>query len=351
MKKVSVVIPVYNMEDKIVKCVESMLKQTYSNIEIILIDDGSKDKSYLKCKELSLQFINVSVFHTSNQGSGPARNYGITKASGDYVYFPDADDFLESTAIEVLVESMSNNNCDLVVFGYRNVNLGGKTISEKKFKPKSFSGEEIRRNYEMFFTMDSDFGIQGAPWNKFFDLHKIKEHAIEFPPLRRHQDEVFISRYICYTENVCFIDHIFYTYLTNDLNKVWDKYPVNYLEIIYQLKQYRDETIVSWNPQNKIVIDIVEREYICNIIKALELSFSNKMRFNKKERKIWIIQAVLDANLREINLPLRYQMRYQRLIISLIHRGNIKTLYWALSGKVFLEKNLYSVFAMTKRMI
>lgn len=106
------------MEDKIDNCVSSILAQTYKNIEVILVDDGSKDKSLLHCQRLSEKDNRVKVYHTENRGSGPARNYGLSKASGEYVYFPDADDNLDPAAIEILVNATVSDNVDLVVFGF-----------------------------------------------------------------------------------------------------------------------------------------------------------------------------------------------------------------------------------------
>lgn len=144
---VSIVIPVYNMGDRIQTCVKSLMEQEYSNIEILLIDDGSKDDSLNRCRNLELQDSRIHVFHTENQGSGPARNYGIEHANGEYIYFPDADDYLEKEAIGILVDAISKQDCDLVVFGYKNVGTSGKQISIKEYPEMIQDGEIIRNDY------------------------------------------------------------------------------------------------------------------------------------------------------------------------------------------------------------
>lgn len=351
MKKVSIIIPIYNMDDKIVNCVESILKQTYTNIEIILIDDGSEDNSYEKCKMLEKNNPTVKVFHTENYGSGAARNYGIDIATGDYVYFPDADDLIQPNAIEVLVNTIIKNDCDLVVFGYRCIDKDGKIIYEKKYPNKIFEGENIRKNYENFFDMSCQYGIQGAPWNKFFDLCKIKEYKIKYPLLRRHQDEVFISRYVSHIKNVCFIDEVLYSYFTNDLKKQWDKYPKDYLDIVIELKRFRKQIIGQWNYENKCVDDIIEREYVCNVIKALELSFSKNMKLNFVKRKKWIEEAILKSEIKEISMPKRFNMKYQSFILSKIRKEKFNTLYWILWFKVYVEKNFYTGIKFIKKLL
>lgn len=343
MKKVSIVIPVYNMADKIEKSIDSILQQSYKNIELILVDDGSKDDSFSKCKIYSDKYEFVSSYTIRNMGSGPARNFGIEKATGDYIYFPDADDFLALDAIEVLERTMRVNKCDLVVFGYKNLNVNGKEISEKKYQEKYFEGSYVRNNYEDFFEMASDYGIQGAPWNKFFDLKKIKKNMIIYPPLRRHQDEVFISRYVNYTEKVGFIENVFYTYFTNDLKRQWDKYPANYIEIIIKLKKYREETILTWNPQNNIVKDLIEKEYICKVVKSMELLFSKKKKFSKQEIKSYMLILIKQSMITEMKFPSRFKMRYQEFILFLIKKKKIDFLYICLLMKVLVEENFHYI--------
>ena len=103
MKKVSIILPVYNMEKKIRLCLDTLLKQTYPCIEIIIVDDGSTDGTLKKCRIIAEDYNQVKVIHTQNQGSGPARNTGIKQATGDYAYFPDADDLLDLQAVEILI--------------------------------------------------------------------------------------------------------------------------------------------------------------------------------------------------------------------------------------------------------
>ncbi|HDR8189356.1 TPA: glycosyltransferase family 2 protein [Bacillus cereus] len=351
MKKVSIIIPVYNMADKIELSVESIVRQSYSNIEIILVDDGSKDASLSKCKELAEKYGKIEVYHTENQGSGPARNYGIKMATGDYVYFPDADDLLEPNTVKTLVNAMLKYESDLIVFGFKNIDINGNLISEKKYQKKIYEGNYIRDNYHIFFNMNDEFGIQGAPWNKFFDLTKIKKNKIEYPPLKRHQDEVFISRYINHVEKVCFIEDILYVYNTNDLKREWDKFPVDYLDIVMSLKRYREDIIVKWNDKNEIVLDMIEREYICKIIKALELSFSKKFNFNRNERKNWFSEVIQKSELANLSMPERFNMKYQKLVLSLVAQNKLNKLYLLIFTKVFIEKNLYKGIVVAKKII
>lgn len=338
MKKVSIIVPVYNMADSLEKSVASLRAQTYENIEIILVNDGSKDASGEVCDRLAAEDGRIRAIHTENRGSGPARNAGITAASGDYAYFPDADDYLEPDAIEQMVRAMEDGDCDLVVFGFRNVNQDGKTVSQKSYEPNLCEAKALRENYSDCMAMMGRIGIQGAPWNKFFDLSVIREHGIEFPPLRRHQDEGFIGRYMCFAKKVHFIEPVLYTYYVNDLKKEWQKYPVDYIDAVTGLYAVRRETILTWNAEDTLTHDMVAREYICNVIKAMELTFSPKHSLSAAERKETVRRYAEQTGLSQICTP-GILGKYQKMIMQQIEEGRYSAMYDLLRFKVAAEKS------------
>lgn len=349
MKKVlvSIVIPLYNMEQDIEKCLESIFKQDYDNIEVIVVDDGSTDNSFNICNNIAKKNKKLKVFHTENNGSGPARNYGIEKSSGKYIYFPDADDYMEPTAITKMVEAMCNGENDLVVFGYKSINQIGKVVRCKKYPNLSKKGDEIRDSYSNYFGALSPLGIQGAPWNKFFDLSILKKNKVSFPPLRRHQDEAFIAKYMCYASNIKFIQDILYVHYTNDLKTEWRKYPINYIDSAIGLYESRKETILKWNKNDLAVKQLVENEYVSNVIKALELSFSPKMKFNKQKRKKWIIDTINKTKI--INFIDTCTLgKYQRYILKLINKKRYNLLYITLYYKIKIEMTKLYMFIRGK---
>ena len=336
MKKVSIIVPVYNMAESLEKSVASLRTQTYENIEIILVNDGSKDASGEVCDKLAAEDGRIRAIHTENRGSGPARNAGIAAASGDYAYFPDADDYLEPDAIERMAEAMEDG-CDLVVFGFRNVGQEGKVLLEKRYADAVKDGAAARSKYAEYMAMSEPFCIQGAPWNKFFDLGVIRENGVEFPPLRRHQDEGFIGRYMCFAKKVRFIEPVLYTYYVNDLQKEWQKYPVNYIDAVTGLYAVRKETVLTWNADDALTHDMVAREYICNVIKALELTFSPKHSLSAAERRETIRRYAAQTGVCEMQTP-DCLMRYQRTVLSLLRRKNYSAVMAVLALKIRVEQ-------------
>ena len=122
MALVSVIIPVYNVREYLERCVQSIIEQSISDLEIILVDDGSTDGSGDLCEVLKAKDLRIQVVHQTNQGLGPARNSGLNIATGKYVSFVDSDDWIEYNTYEILINSMKNNHCKIATCGRKIVN-------------------------------------------------------------------------------------------------------------------------------------------------------------------------------------------------------------------------------------
>lgn len=131
LKLLSVIIPAYNAEKYLVKCVDSVANQTYKNIEIIIVDDGSTDSTPQICDELASKYNNnVKVIHQSNQGPNKTRENGLKASTGEYIAFIDSDDYIDLTAYEKVIKALEENDCDIAQFGVNFVDLDGKIIKD-----------------------------------------------------------------------------------------------------------------------------------------------------------------------------------------------------------------------------
>lgn len=158
-KKISVIIPVYNVEAYLEKCLQSVLGQTFQNLEVILVDDGSADRSGVICDEYQKKDPRIHVVHQKNQGLGAARNTGLRYVSGEYISFVDSDDYLDPDAYRKLYAYMEKEACDICYFGHYRVNqarLVGYDIPPKKLE---YTGK--REILEMFFSA----ALSGHPGN------------------------------------------------------------------------------------------------------------------------------------------------------------------------------------------
>lgn len=198
-KKVSVIIPNYNAGEFIGKCVESVINQSYKNIEIIIIDDGSTDNSWeviecLKAKD------NITVIRQPNLNASIARNRGIDLATGSYALFLDSDDELCDNAIEILVNEFEKNNVELVV---------GNFILIDKNNNKIKDNNVVDRDFICTNPMEV-IGIIPNPSNKLFNLEIIKKNNIYFGNVRIGQDLNFYLKYILYCKSIKLINKDIY---------------------------------------------------------------------------------------------------------------------------------------------
>lgn len=146
-KKVTIVLPIYNVEKYLNRSVESVIRQTYKNLEIILVDDESPDSCPKMCDEWKKKDKRIKVVHKKNAGLGMARNTGIENATGDYICFLDSDDYIEQNTIEKVVSSIEESNADVALFGFNDVDKFGNIV--QTFVPNTpkylYIGSEIQR--------------------------------------------------------------------------------------------------------------------------------------------------------------------------------------------------------------
>ncbi|MDO4563097.1 MAG: glycosyltransferase family 2 protein [Clostridia bacterium] len=284
MKKVSIIVPIYNMESFIESGVECLCAQTYNNIEVLLVDDGSSDESYKKCVEAQKRDSRIRAFTKENEGAGPTRNFGIEAAQGDYAYFFDIDDYLYPNAIERLVAAIEEKDTDLVVCSFELFN--GKNITKQIIKCNGLyrEGEELRRDYYDHCFMYEEKGIQGAAWYKLYKMSIIRENEVLFPYLRRSQDEVFVARYVSHIKSVYFISDILCRYFVNDNERTWSKFPLSYFSVAKESTAYLMEIVYAWNTENIKVRNKILCDYYHKTFLSIWITFCPRHRLGHIER-------------------------------------------------------------------
>lgn len=207
---ISVIVPVYNAEARLNKCVQSILNQTYTNFELILVDDGSTDHSLNICKSFSQKDSRITVFHQQNQGVSVARNQGIALSKGDWIAFVDADDYLSDDYLSAL--SLKGNNSQVVISGYYSVSFSGDiNFSHKTFKPTTLNIGNIAN-----LPVWDEVLVYGTPWGKLFDSKIIKDYHISFPVgYQLHEDHQFYFDVLLHATKISTIDFIGYFYVNS----------------------------------------------------------------------------------------------------------------------------------------
>lgn len=215
---VSIVVPVYNVELFIDRCIESIINQTYTDLEIILVDDGSPDSCPAICDAWAEKDSRIRVIHKNNAGLGEARNTGISVATGSYIFFIDSDDYLDLNAVERCICTAVDTGADSVIFG-RNKAYPDGTIKEdsKNIRNGIYAGEAIRDTLiPSFFDYALGFGVSAC--SKMFSLNLIKKLDLNFESERSviSEDALFCMSYFSKTSKVTVISDRLYYYFKND---------------------------------------------------------------------------------------------------------------------------------------
>ena len=220
MDKISIVVPIYNTEKYLDECIESIVNQTYKNLEIILIDDGSKDKSPQMCDEWAKKDNRIKIIHKSNEGAGASRNRGIAVATGKFIYFVDSDDYIDPTLVEKCLNAISKSSSAMVMFGTTNINECGEIINKQIHYTKKyiFENDEIQKELlpELLFSKNSklqDIRIYTCMAN-FYSLDIIKKTNWKFKSEKEYLSEDLFSiiSLIPYITKFVIIDEPLYYY-------------------------------------------------------------------------------------------------------------------------------------------
>ena len=201
---VSVVVPVYNVERYLKQCLESIVKQTYKNLEIILVDDGSTDQSGKLCDKWRRKDERVKVYHKENGGLSDARNYGIERASGEYIMFVDSDDTLELNAVELLQNVIVRDNVRMSIAAY-NLVLGKRLVNKGDgFKDKILSQKEA------LARLLQEKGYAVSAWAKMYATELFSD--IRFPRGKIFEDNGTTYKIILKCDKIGYSNHAVYNY-------------------------------------------------------------------------------------------------------------------------------------------
>lgn len=210
---VSIIVPIYNAALDLVRCLESIKRQRYQNLEILLVNDGSSDSSLEICRMYARLDPRIIVIDKENSGVSSTRNAAIERATGKYLQFVDADDFLDINATRLMVEAMEENESDLLIASYCSVVSGGKTRVFSFLPPdETFDKKEFAR-YLMEEPASFYFSVM---WNKLYRRDLIMEHNIRCSEeFTWSEDLLFNLEYIRYAERFCSMRTPVYYYNRN----------------------------------------------------------------------------------------------------------------------------------------
>lgn len=206
-KLISVIVAIYNIEEYIQRCVDSIRSQTYSNLEIILVDDGSEDGSGRLCDDYAAKDGRIRVIHKANGGLSDARNAGMELARGEYIGFVDGDDWIEADMYRAMYEACERGKAQIAACRYKQITKSGMIDGSAGNSVLLSRAEAL----EVYLCGDERYLIYNSVWSKLFARELIAD--MRFPVGKNSEDIMFTTRAFCRMERLAYLDTAYYNYV------------------------------------------------------------------------------------------------------------------------------------------
>ena len=306
---ISVIIPVYNVEDYLHYAIESLEKQTYKNFEIILVNDGSTDDSGKLCDEYSEKYSNVRVFHKENGGLSDARNFGVQQAKGEFITFLDPDDYLEVYSLELLAGIQEMYDCDIV-------STRVKATELYNVYSNHYLTEE---NFKNVVIMDRDVFLEEAFYDKVATvsacgkLYRKSILEIPFPKGRIYEDLYIISEHVGKANKIVHTPLQIYNYYKRQGSIVNSKFTSKQYDFFDAIAYNRQVIREKFNNVDKLVTAINAKEVIGSF-KIIGSAYKTSISDVYKIRKL--IKENCSNILRNKRISYTFKMKYMLFILS-----------------------------------
>ena len=288
MPKISIIVPVYNVEKYLRKCVDSILNQTFKDFELILVDDGSIDTSGKICDEYNLKDNRIKVIHKENGGLSSARNAGLDIAQGEYIGFVDSDDWIELDMYEKLYKICKENDTDVGIVG---INYGGASEKKKSKKIEIYSNKLILD--DLVYNKGKE--ITWPAWNKLWLKKVIGESR--FKEGRIYEDGLFLYSLSSKIKKVAKIDYEAYNYRMDNESITRSKISKKQVDFLYNTldiykflpSPYKEEMFIRdlIRYTEYILLEMIKQKNINkDIIKEIKKFYNDNFKMVKKENKL-----------------------------------------------------------------
>lgn len=305
---ISIIVPVYNVEPFLRRCLDSILGQTYKNLEVILVDDGSTDASGTICNEYCAKDPRVRVFHQVNAGISAARNKGLDKSSGSFIVFADSDDYIELNMVEVLLSAINRYNCSYVACGFNTVTPNEEVIREiKTDKIKIFNGVSALRHQYTQTKFETNFI---TVWGKLYRRSLFE--GVRFCTGSMFED-VRIMPYLCLQcETIVCLPYIGYHYVQTPNSITRGNSPGREVRMFQDSFEIFDDHIELYQKHNEQ--DLVRFVKSQAVEKVLTHAKTNKIPNGLEDGANQVAKRYI-PDLLKGKVPLRFKLQYACLYL------------------------------------
>ena len=340
--KVSIIIGLYNVASFLrTKKLSCILNQTYKNIEIILVNDGSTDNTATLCDELILLDPRVNVIHKKNGGLGSARNAGLDFATGVYVWFYDVDDEVSLQLIEKNVEIVKKYNVELCVFGFDVIYEHNNECETILFNEQLIASNENLKKAYMDTFVHSKHG-NGFNWNKFYKRSFLNKHGIRFGNHRIQQDEVFNIKVYPYLERVYIMPESLYHYKMVVTGNTRSRYIEERLQIFLDIHQRMIRFAETWLNHRVDYKNLIDARLYHYFVHVLEFNLEHPDCPLSDEKKINYINSALNNSvinkvINRVELTGNVNGYYSSIVHFLLKKRQVKLLQLVFKTKKALK--------------
>lgn len=332
---VSIIIPVYNTEKYLEHCITSVLNQTYKNIEVILVNDGSTDNSGEICDKYATKDCRIKVIHQKNSGVSTTRNIGISVAVGQYIQFIDSDDSIDPIMTENLINAV-NDNIQLVICGYKSINLDRQNrINAKEYCPNEYiyNKTDFMLHFADFFNSD----LINPPWNKLYSANLIRKYNIHYlENINLGEDLLFNLDYIKICDFIATVNTPLYLHLNQDMNSLTTGYKKDFFINQKMLFESVRKFILD-NGCYEENQDLIQTKFTDRIVVCLQNLFHKSSDLNLDSRRKKILQIIYDESVAD-NIKYFTSGNFQKKIIGiLIEKKLILGIYFYFRLKTLIK--------------
>jgi eps6J len=297
------------------------------DLEILLIDNGSKDQSGQICEDYAAQFSNITAYHIPNKGVGSARNFGLSKAKGEFICFMDADDYLVGNLFSD-VESQLDSQLDLLVFSYYNSIEKNLSEIDRSAKILPTEGKKDKSDFIALFQELWLTDMMYTVWNKIYRKEFLEEHQIVFESYELGEDVRFNLNVYQHVNAVLLVKSCYYVYISGRIDSAMGQYNPNRMN--YQLEELGkvDQLMISWNSHDDQFIDQIKARILMSNIQNVS---KQKMSLSKKRHYVEVLcrNQEMIALLKKTTSPLHPLVRrllHLRMYLTVIFLKKLQTL-------------------------
>lgn len=345
--KISVIMPVYKVERYLHRAVDSILAQTFKEYELILVDDGSPDRSGEICDKYAAVNPAIQVIHKENGGAPSARNVAMEQAGGKYFFFMDSDDWCEPGMLEDLYRLAEENDAQLVVSGFYIDTYYSDTrhiTQNQVYRKIAYADQQAFRDeaYRLF-----DRNLLYTPWNKLYRADYIKARGIRFPATF-WDDFPFNLAVLRDVERVVVTDRQYYHFIRARAESETAKYNPRMYEKREEEHRWMMELYAYWNIQDEGSKEMIARRYIERVVGCIENVTSVNCKLSRPEKKREIRKIVDNPEVgRQIAFS-RSRSFMMRTIVWPIRRRNVFLTFWMCNLISFVKGRSTRIFATLK---